>query len=114
MNIMDIIQAKYPGIEGVSYWFSQYDGTPWAHPYDGLKWNNTEIPKPTKAQIATWAKEQAVIDAVEVEDRLRRNAHIIRKLEKIDLASIRAIRTGDVAKMAEWEAKAQALRDMMV
>lgn len=114
MKIIDIIKAKYPDIQGVSYWHTQYDGSSWAHPYDGLVWANKEIPKPTKTQLTNWAKEQAVIDAVNVVDKARLNADIIRKLERIDILSIRAIRTGDAVKMAEWEAKAQALRDQMV
>ena len=32
------------------------------------------------------------------------------ELERIDIKSIRAIRTNDNAKMAEWESKAQTLR----
>ena len=57
MNYLDIISLKHPGIQGVSYWKTQYDGTPWADDYDGLVWENKEIPKPTKKQLAQWAKD---------------------------------------------------------
>lgn len=79
-----------------------------------IKTWNLPTPKPTKAQMLAYTQEQGFIDAANLSDKAKRNAVIIDKLERIDIMSIRAIRTGDVAKMAEWEAKAQALRDLMV
>lgn len=61
MNYIDIITLKYPEIQHVSYWGTQFDGTPWEDPYDGLKWENTEIPKPTKEELALWEKEVSPI-----------------------------------------------------
>ncbi len=60
MNIFDIIISKYPDIQGVSYWQTQFDGTPWKDPYDGLVWENKDIPKPTKEELLAWSKEASV------------------------------------------------------
>ncbi len=57
MNIFDIILIKFPGIEGVSYWHAQYDGSPWDDPYDGLVWENKTIQKPTKEEIQEWSND---------------------------------------------------------
>lgn len=57
MNIIDIITLKYPGIEGITYWNTQYDGTAWEDPYEGLVWENKDIPKPTKKELAKWELE---------------------------------------------------------
>lgn len=55
--MIDIILAKYPGIQHIVYWHTQQDGSNWEHPYDGLIWENTEIPKPSKEEIARWEVE---------------------------------------------------------
>lgn len=57
MKIIDIITLKYPNIQGVTVWESQYDGTPWEDPYDGLIWENKDIPKPSKEQLQQWATD---------------------------------------------------------
>lgn len=49
----DKILYLYPNIQGVSYWHTQYDGTPWNDPYDGIVWENKEIEKPSKEQLDT-------------------------------------------------------------
>jgi len=58
--MIDIILAKYPGIQHVVYWHTRQDGSNWEHPYDGLIWENTEIPKPSKEEIAQWEVEFSV------------------------------------------------------
>lgn len=55
--MINIILAKYPGIQGVTYWETQYDGTPWDNPIDGLVWENKDIPKPTEKDIEQWKLE---------------------------------------------------------
>lgn len=45
------IQYLYPGIQGVMYWHTQSDGTPWNNPYDGIVWENTDIEKPSQAML---------------------------------------------------------------
>lgn len=57
MSIIKVISLKYPGIQRVSYWQTKFDGTPWDDPYEGLVWENTEIPKPTKEELALWEKD---------------------------------------------------------
>ena len=110
MSIASILAVKFPGINFLTDVRLQDEG-------DGnvyiKEWNRQEQ-KPTKAQLSTWAKERDVINAVNSFETSSRNALIIQKLAEIDLASIRSIRTNDTVKMAEWEAKAQALRDQMV
>lgn len=62
MNYIQAILYKYPTIEKVTYWETQYDGTPWADPYDGLIWENQEHPKPTKEEIEAWILEYDLLD----------------------------------------------------
>jgi hypothetical protein len=50
-NYFDKVLYLYPNIQRVAYWYTQYDGTPWSDPYDGLIWENTEIEKPSKATL---------------------------------------------------------------
>jgi hypothetical protein len=71
MNIFEIITFKYPGIQQVSYWGTQYDGTPWNDPYDGLIWENKDIPKPTKEELALWEKEYEPVK-YEIDQRQKR------------------------------------------
>lgn len=60
-NYYDKIQYLYPDIQRVAYWFTQYDGTPWDDCYDGIVWENTDIAKPTKAELD--ALDDATVDA---------------------------------------------------
>lgn len=48
---LDKVLFLYPNIQHVSYWGAKYDGTVWNDLYDGLVWENTDIVKPTKAQL---------------------------------------------------------------
>lgn len=59
--MLNVIALKYPGIQNVVYWNTQYDGTPWKDPYDGLVWENTSIPKPSAEDIAQWTKDYDLI-----------------------------------------------------
>ena len=57
-SYFDKVLVLYPGIQHVVYWESAYDGTPWADPYDGLVWENTDIKKPTKEELDAVTDEQ--------------------------------------------------------
>lgn len=54
MNCIDAIRFKYPDIQDVLYWSTKYDGTPLDNIYEGLVWNNKEIPKPSLKEIDQW------------------------------------------------------------
>ena len=112
MTILDIILLRYPGLEGVTYWNTQYDGTPWKHPYEGLKWENTEVPKPSKEDISGWEIEFA--SKWEFEQNKRNNQPIYDQLNKLDLNSIRALRTKDESRLADIEQQAEALRAQLL
>lgn len=60
ITYLDRALVMYPGIQHVVYWYTQQDMTPWENPYDGLVWNNTEIPKPTQAMLDTITDEQVL------------------------------------------------------
>lgn len=105
MNILDIILYKYPNIQGVTYWNTQYDGKTWKDPYDGLKWENKEIPKPTKDDIASWENAASLIKQKE-----ENNALVIQQLEDIDKDSIRALREDDTTRIQALEQEAVQLR----
>jgi hypothetical protein len=49
-------------------------------------------------------------DAAQAKANADRKAEIILTLEKIDAKSIRSIREGDAARIAEWETQAEMLR----
>lgn len=51
MTYFDKILYLYPNIREISYQHSQIDGTPWDDPYDGLIWENKDIPKPSKQTL---------------------------------------------------------------
>lgn len=113
MNILDIILNKYPEIQGVSYWETQYDGTPWNHPYEGLVWENKEISKPTKTQLNTWSKEAAVIQSYTEKTNIIDNAAILKQLIEIDKKSIRALRAGEPERLEALEQQAIELRTQL-
>jgi len=74
MNIIDIITLKHPGIERITYWSSHPDGTPWNDPYEGLIWENTDIPKPSKEELAQWELEVAPVkDMLDIRQARRDN-----------------------------------------
>lgn len=72
ITYLDKVLYLYPTIQGVVFWQTQYDGTPFTDPYDGLKWENTEIAKPSKVEL------DALVNAV-VETVLAARASVARK-----------------------------------
>lgn len=109
MNVTDVISYKYPGIQGIQYWYTQYDGAAWDNEIDGLVWNNAEIKKPTWDQLLIWEQEY-----LNNKNNQEHNQVIYKQLEEIDLKSIRALRTNDVDRLAEYEQQAVALRAQLV
>jgi hypothetical protein len=105
INILDVILFKYPGIQQVSYWNTQYDGTEWNSPIDGLIWENTTVPKPTQQELddlmPLYCAHKAALEA---------NNRVKQQLADIDMRSIRALRSKDTAKLAALENEAVALR----
>ncbi len=79
---LDKAMVLHPGIQHVMYWGSQYDGTPWADPYDGLVWNNKEIPKPTKSELDA-VTDPMVTASKEVDRKKERD-----KIEKDNLSLV--------------------------
>lgn len=112
MNIFDILILKYPGIQGITYKHTMDDGSVWHDPYDGLIWENKDIPKPTKKNIKDWGIEFE--SAYNNKKLYEINRAIYEKLNEIDLKSIRALRTGDTARLESLEQEAVALRAQLV
>jgi hypothetical protein len=73
-----------------------------------IKDGNITYSIPTPEELDASAKVQMIIDAQKA--KAKQIADIQAQLDAIDLKSIRAIRTNDTARMAQWEAQAQALR----
>lgn len=107
MNYLEKVLKLYPNIQGVMYWHTQQDGTPWKDTYDGLIWENTEIPKPTKKQL------DAVVGYSD-EYLKQINSEVYKKLDEIDFKSIRALRTNDTERLQQLEQEAVALRAQIV
>ena len=74
-NYFDKVRYLYPGIQRISYWHSQYDGTPWENPYDGLVWENGDIAKPTQSQLDN-------LDDAIVEAEMIRRDEVVRKEQR--------------------------------
>lgn len=70
--IIDIILQKYPGIQGVSYWSANQDGTPLKDPYDGLVWDNQAIPKPSKKEFNDWINDSSLIASITIKSYIPR------------------------------------------
>lgn len=112
INYLNIIMFKYPGIQGVSYWEAQYDGSPWNDPYEGLVWENTTFPKPTQSDLEQWQLEYT--DAYQFMQNRLINKPIYDQLDQIDLKSIRALREGNIQRIADLESEAATLRAQLL
>jgi hypothetical protein len=71
----DKVLYLFPGIQGISYWQTQYDGTPWADPYDGLVWENQDIRKPSKETLDA-LNENVIIATLQKREEAARKAQI--------------------------------------
>jgi hypothetical protein len=115
MTVIDVIKFKYPDIQRVSYWQLQYDGTPWENELDGLKWENEEIVCPTQEEFDAWRVEYVAWAQEEQRKQIivEANDVILQQLQEIDLKSIRALRTSDTKRLADYEIQAAALRTQL-
>jgi len=65
IDVILAIQSIYPKINGgFVYWETQYDGSPWINPIDGLIWENTEYPKPTWDEISNRIVQVQITSAI--------------------------------------------------
>lgn len=111
MNYFDTILLKYPEIQGVMYRHAQLDGTPWSDPYEGLTWENKDIPKPSKEELDKWQVE--LQQQYEYKQNAVANATIMAQLDALDIKSIRSLRepsSASTTKLAEIKQQAVALR----
>lgn len=86
INYFDKILYLYPDIQGVSFWHSKFDGTPWDHPYDGIVWENKDIRKPTKEELD--ALNDSEIERILNERKEDKRKEERNQREKKDLALI--------------------------
>lgn len=94
-NYFHRVLYLYPDIEGIMYWYTQQDGTPWNDSYDGLIWNNNQIAKPTKAEL------DALDDAtVEAELNSRKEAKRKQKRDEDAEKNITVLSNYDIYKQA--------------
>lgn len=114
MTIFDLVMLKYPGIQRVSYWNTCPDGAEWDDPYDGLIWENEEVPKPSKEDIANWMKDSDLLAKYKSPEVVESNSEILKQLEAIDLKSIRALRTNDTNRLQALEQQAVVLRNQLI
>jgi hypothetical protein len=71
VTYLDKIRHLYPNIQQVMYWHAQQDGKPWEDPYEGIIWENTSIPKPSKEDLDAIPASE-VENAVEVRKEIER------------------------------------------
>ena len=87
-NYFDRILYLYPNITGMMYWVTQSpnynargvfdqasDGKAWPNPYDGIIWENTDIPQPSQ-------KDLDALDDATVNTELARRAEVARKAQR--------------------------------
>ncbi len=75
MTYLDKILYLYPDAQGVMYWHTQQDGTPWENPFEGLVFENPNFPVPTKEDLDSLEDEV-------VADELRRREEVRTKTER--------------------------------
>lgn len=107
MNIIDILQLKFPDASLIKDIIVQDDG-------QGLyiaQWN-LDSSAPTDEELSAWAIELEQ-DYIHAQNKIT-NQPIYDALELIDLKSIRAIRSNDVERLASLETEAIALRAQLL
>lgn len=103
MNLYEIIKLKYPDIDFMSDVLLQDDGQ---GPY--IRYWNLADPKPSTSQLEKWSLELEDLRQFQLNKILNEEIH--KKLEEIDLKSIRALRTNDIDRLQDLETQAIALR----
>jgi hypothetical protein len=114
MTIIDIIRLKYPNIQNVTYWYTKQDGSPLDDPYDGLVWENTDIPMPSKADVTQWMQDALLTAQYTFAQNKIANQLIYSQLDAIDAKSIRPLRENDTQRLADLTAQAVALRAQLL
>ncbi len=112
MRILELIELKYPNIQGIVYWETQPDGTNWGSPIDGLVWENQEISKPTDQDLIAWESEYA--EQLVFNSNKALNKPIYDELNRIDIKSIRALREGNTERINALELEASSLRAQLL
>ena len=112
MNIHIILKLKFPAASFLEDIKLQDDGD---GPYI-KEWNISDIPEPTQKELDQWAIElQPQLEAQQVVIKYNiDNKETLEQLETIDLKSIRAMREGDAARIAELNSQAVVLRGKLV
>lgn len=109
MNLFDILSIKFPGASFLHDIKLQDDG-------EGAyiaEWNLPQ-PKPDANTIKSWFLDKSVIEEYNTKQNKLLNQDIYKKLEEIDLKSIRAIRSNDLERMQELEQQAVELRNQLL
>lgn len=105
MELNEILRLKYPNADFMKDILLQDDG-------QGAyikEWNLSD-PKPTQVDLDAWKVDPIIMSAYYIQQKGILNKTINDKLDKIDLKSIRALRTNDAVRIADLEAQAASLR----
>ncbi len=78
ITYLDKILYLFPEATGVSYWQTQYDGTPWEDPYDGLVLENPnfEIPRRTLDALDDAIVEKALEEMKKEAEKAARDSDL--------------------------------------
>ena len=104
MDLATLMQLRFPGARTPQDYQVGDDGTGQRI----TEWNMNE-PEPSQETIVVWKMERAAEYT-----KQQVNPDIYAQLDKIDLQSIRALRTNDTVKLAELEARAVKLRGKLL
>ncbi len=75
MTYIDKVLYLFPKAQGVMYWHSHHDGTPWDDPYEGLVYDNPNFTPPTREELD-------VLDETVVQTELDRRTEAARKAQR--------------------------------
>lgn len=106
MDLVNILKVKYPDADFQKDIIIRDDGE---GPYI-LEWNIHHLSKPTISQINKWGKEESVEQQYTA---LLNNKLILEQLTQLDTKSIRALRSKDDARLAQYEQEAVKLRSQL-
>ncbi len=109
MNIVEVLQIKFPGIDLIREVTLRDTG-------DGpfiAEWFREE-PFPSTDDISKWISDEEVQKQFEYEQNQLKNTEVYDKLNEIDMKSIRALRVNDTEKLQELESQAVALREQLL
>lgn len=107
MNLADILRLRFP-IEFMNFIIQVGDR---GRGPEIVMWPE-DYPEPNEENLNIWKQE--VLSIWEKEQFEAVNADTLKKLEEIDIKSIRALRTNDSAKLNELEQQAVILRQQLI